>query len=178
MEAAPTAPTIEELREALSDRQKAFVDAYLGEARKNASLAARLSSPSGESLAPGSDKTLGSRMLTNVDIRAYIDAVLDAAGMSAKEIINELSNIARLDLTRYIKITRGAASIDLAKMEKEGALGLISGLEYSRTGKLIVKFHSKQEALKILAQIRGLNKLQVEMSGDVGVAIREYPEGV
>ena len=68
MEAAPTAPTIEELREALSDRQKAFVDAYLGEARKNASLAARLSSPSGESLARGSEDTLASGMLTSVGI--------------------------------------------------------------------------------------------------------------
>ena len=177
MEEETQGKTIEQLREALSDREKLFVDAYLGPAHGNASLAVRLAKITET---PGYDRLAGHRMLASVIIRAYIDAVMDESAMTAAEIVGGLSAIARQNIGGYLKLSKtgASASVDLKQMQSDGEIHQVSGIEYSRTGKLVVKFHSKMEALRMLAQIRGLMKEQKEVSGSLAVLVREYPEGI
>lgn len=177
MEEETTGQDIEQLRDALSDREKQFADAYLGPAHGNASLAVRLAKITDT---PGYDAVAGHRMIRNDKVRAYVDAVLNASGMTSAEIIGELSAIARQNVGWYLKLSKAGATaaVDLKKMEADGELRQVAGIEYSKTGRMIVKFHSKMDALRLMAQIRRLLKEQKEISGSVGVLVREYPEGL
>lgn len=79
----------------LTGKQASFVDKYLGEARFNASLAAKLAGYKATS--KHSFESIGSENLTKPDIRAAIDDYFRMSRMSSDEILAELSELARTD---------------------------------------------------------------------------------
>lgn len=79
----------------LTPKEKRFADAYLGEAKGNGTQAVRIAEYEGKS-----DEVLrviASRLLTKVNVRAYIDNVLTAESASAAEVLRELRDVAFSD---------------------------------------------------------------------------------
>lgn len=77
----------------LTGKQASFVDKYLGEARFNASLAAKLAGYKATSRE--SFEVIGSENLTKPLIRKAIDDYFRMSRMTSDEVLNELSELAR-----------------------------------------------------------------------------------
>lgn len=77
----------------LTGKQASFVDKYLGEARFNASLAAKLAGYKASSRE--SFEVIGSENLTKPLIRKAIDDYFRMSRMTSDEVLNELSELAR-----------------------------------------------------------------------------------
>ena len=77
----------------LTLKQQLFVEAYLGAAKGNATEAARLAGYK------GNDQTLasvGAENLKKPQIASRVRARVDAVGMTADEVLNELAAVARI----------------------------------------------------------------------------------
>jgi phage terminase small subunit len=85
----------------LKDKQEAFVLAYLGEARFNASKAARLAGYSDAAAGQA-----GYQLLKNSHIRARIDKHLEAMTMGAAEVLAELTDVASAEWRDFLTIKR------------------------------------------------------------------------
>lgn len=81
----------------LKDKREAFVLAYLGSARFNASEAARIAGYA----TPGQD---GYRLLKNAQVRARIDKHLDGVTLSAKEVLAELTDVASAPFRDFVEV--------------------------------------------------------------------------
>lgn len=77
----------------LSLKQKSFVNAYLGEAKGNATQAAILAGYSEHTA-----KQAGSRLLTHVDVQRALERRLHKAQMTADEALERVALIARADI--------------------------------------------------------------------------------
>jgi phage terminase small subunit len=126
----------------LKDKRQAFVDAYLGEARFNASEAARLAGYS----KPGAE---GHRLLKNADVRARIDDAVAAIAVSRDELLTLLADDARMTTQDIIRASMSANS---APAESS----VISSLLGARTA-----------ARHVLAKHYGLLTEKVQMSGNI-----------
>lgn len=84
---------------ALSGKQKAFVDAYVGEARFNASEAARIAGYKDPGQSGWANKQ-------NVEVRARIDELLQANTLSPVEVLRELTDVGMRGLHEFVTITR------------------------------------------------------------------------
>lgn len=121
----------------LSPIERRFVEAYCGEARFNASAAARM--------AGYSERTAGQKgyqLKNSSKIRARIDEYLDANTLTAPEILHELTDVAMRGLDEYVEVRRYGDDEVSAKMDA----------------------HAKMKALELLGKARNLftDKLQVE----------------
>lgn len=130
----------------LTPLQQRFVDAYVGEARFNASEAARI--------AGYSEKTAGQKghELKNIEsIRARIDEVLETNTLRSNEILRELTDVAMRGLHEFIEITR---------YDKDGnpvAAKMDAG--------------AKMKALELLGKHRALFTDNVALSGGIDIQI-------
>jgi phage terminase small subunit len=139
--ANPTSPEQSKKKRSLTGKQKLFVDAYIGEARFNATKAARIA---GYADPPQS----GWENKQNLDIRARIDELLEANTLSATEILRELTDVAMRGLHEYIEITR-----------------------YDKDGNPVaakMDARAKMEALKLLGQNKIMFTEKRELSGPDG----------
>ena len=81
----------------LTTKQKRFADAYIGEARGNASAAARIAGyahPEAQSW----------DVLKNPTVRAYIDERLMVEAMSSAEVLRETAAIARAEWRDFVTL--------------------------------------------------------------------------
>jgi phage terminase small subunit len=82
----------------LTDKEYRFANYYLGEARFNATEAAKLAGYSHNTA-----RQQGSRMLSNVDIKNYIQSksseILEGIGVTQEKVLKELSRIAFANVT-------------------------------------------------------------------------------
>lgn len=126
-------------------KQERFVLAYIGEAKGNATAAARIAgykSPHPE----------GSRLLRNATVRARIDEELMLHAASAAEVLAELSDIAKAEWRDFVEI-----------------------LEWDDKGKpLRVKMDlgAKVKSLELLGKHHQLFSENLNIHG--GIEIREY----
>lgn len=156
---------------ALSKKQRAFVEHYLR--CWNASEAARR--------AGYSEKTAGqqgSRLLKKVEIQERLEARLEEVKMSANEVLTRLSQQARGEYARHIRVIErsdpdtGARwtepTFDLAECEADGNLHLIKKWKYDAAGRLEVEFDDKYSALVQLGRAHGLftDKTDVTSGGE------------
>lgn len=142
-----------------TDKQRLFIEAYLGEARCNATQAARLAGYSGD------DPTLwvtGSRdLLGNPKVRAAIDARLEEvkARVGPERIYQFYADLLDSDITDTFKIddATGLPAMDMRGAKKAGRLGLIKSVTI---GEKSVKIdgYCKDAAVANLAKLLGLTK--------------------
>lgn len=158
----------------LSYRQRAFLEAYL--ATWNATEAARRTGYAHPDVQ-------GPRMLVNDGIRAAIDAALAERCMSAQEVLDRLSNQARVNAAQFFIFSEHGegdeegeeagrvhmAGIDWAFFRDHGYL--VKKLGYTRDGRPVIEFHDPQRALELLARRHGLLVDRHEHSGPGGVKI-------
>jgi phage terminase small subunit len=119
----------------IADSYEAFVLAYIGEARFNATRAARAA---GYASASSSARHL----LRRPEIRARINEYLAATAMSAQEVLAQLAEVARRGLDECIEV-RGAGKGMTARMDAS----------------------AKMKALELLGKTHGLFTERVHHSG-------------
>jgi Terminase small subunit len=149
--------------EDLNQRQRRFVEAYLGPANGNAAEAARivgLSTPA----------SAGPRMCRIVQVRAAIAARTAEAAMAANEVLARLSDHAAADIDDFLTIGRDKGPdgyrIDLEKAKKRGKLHLIKKLVPTKYG-LGIELCDSQAALMKLGQYHGLfDRIDMENVSD------------
>jgi hypothetical protein len=151
-----------EPEKSLNPRQKKFLAAYLVNGG-NATAAAR-------EAGYANARVEGYRLTRVPAISAAIKEHLDAAAMSAEEVLARLADHARGDLADFIDIGRsGRWKLDLKKAEKLGLLHLVKKISYDRKGNPTLELHDAQAALQLLAKHHGLLTEKVEHSGTVRI---------
>ena len=91
----------------LTGRQQAFIDAYLGPARLNATTAAEMAGYQAQKRA--TVQRIGSENLSKPLIRAAIDARMNASAMGTDEILFRLKEQASGNIWDYIEVAPGGA---------------------------------------------------------------------
>jgi phage terminase small subunit len=89
--------------ETLTQKQRLFVEAFIGPANGNARTAARMAGYSGD------DNALSSRafeLMRNPKIAELIGVRVQTAVMAANEVLSELSAIAKADWQNFVEIRR------------------------------------------------------------------------
>lgn len=118
----------------LTGKQQAFINAYLGEARFNATEAARLAGYD------GNDATLaqiGYENLRKPEIAAEVQARMHEAAMSANEVLSRLSDIARGKIADMVD-DDGKFNLNLAKQRQKDQL--LKKLKVKRLSKKVDAF--------------------------------------
>ena len=129
----------------LNFRQRQFVDFYLGQAKANASEAARLAGF-------GSARMAGPRMMKNDAIRAAIDARLNSSALATREILARLSDVACASLEDFMEFDdQGGFRVDLAKAERRGVSHVLKLARMTPHG-LHIELHDPLVALDRLAR--------------------------
>lgn len=136
----------------LKDKQEAFVSAYVGRCRFNATAAAR---EVGYAF-PGEE---GYRLLKNAHIRSRIDKLLDAEAMTDKEVLAELATVARAPFEVFV---------DVVSTDKEGV-----------PVKIRFDLGAKVKSLELLGKGHKLFSESVELAAAESFidALREFGRG-
>lgn len=144
-------PSLEELAAALTPKERAFAEAYVGEARCNATKAAEIAGYKAEKRTTLA--VIGCRLVRKVNVRAYTDALLMARSATQAEVLAELTDVARAEFKHFLQIKYGRdGEIVSAKLDPK----------------------AKVNALEILAKAHGMLTSNVKVSGSVGVSLNEY----
>lgn len=133
----------------LTDRQEAFITAYLGPANLNATEAARMAGYAHPNVAAWHD------LLVNPSIRNRIRGALEAKGMCVEEVLARLSDCARASLDDVIDVDSDDPSIwrlNLNKAKRRGVLHTVASVKATKYGPE-VRMHDPLEALSILARV-------------------------
>jgi len=139
------------LRNGLTNKQQAFIEHYLQ--CWNATEAAR------QAGYRGNDNTLasvGSENLRKPNIRRHIQDRLNAAAMTADEVLARLSEQARSDISEYIN---DFGYLDFDRLKADGKAHLIKKYDITNVGgKLKIKFevYDAQAALVHLGKAHAL----------------------
>jgi phage terminase small subunit len=144
---------------ALTGKQRVFIEAYLD--CLNATEAA---SRAGYA----KPRQQGSRLLTNVDIRAAVDEGLSARAMGRTEVLTRLAEMARADMRDFVETedTEEGDGTPRLVVRKSTPLHLIKEMEVTRTTrrssdgeyllydtKIKIKLHDAKAALDTLARV-------------------------
>ena len=129
------------MTESRTHKRQAFLETYLKS--WNATQAAK-------EAGYAHPRQAGSRMLSNVDIQAAIQARLDELKMSADEVLLRLADQARSSLADFVHLAEdGQIKISLAKADK---LHLIRKISLTAEGGLQIELYDSQSALKLIGQ--------------------------
>lgn len=127
----------------LTLRQQKFVEAYLKN-NGNGVAAAREAGYAGE---PNVLAVQASTNLTLPKIQSAIRQRLRESTISAEEVLKRLSDQATFSIEDFYDFGAGLPFLNLEKARERGKLHLLKGIEYSTTGKAVLKFHDSQTAL-------------------------------
>ncbi|MCC6314200.1 MAG: terminase small subunit [Thermomicrobiales bacterium] len=130
----------------LTTKQEAFVDAYIGEARFNATKAALMAGYSERSA-----RQEGSRLLSNDDISARISEELRRRSMPGDAVLAELTDIATANWREFVTIKTNPKTG--AQIEVSMDLG------------------AKVKSLEILAKAHGLLTDKIDLTGNLTATV-------
>lgn len=136
----------------LTSKQKRFVRFYIKDLG-NPGKAARKAGFKGSLVLV---EQQANAMLENPEIRAEINAQINAARLDANMILHELQAIATTNIGDFVDISRnGEVSWNLGKAQAGAKLGVIKSIRNTRYG-MEVEFYDKLAALKLLGQHEAL----------------------
>jgi len=151
--------------EALTDKRKRFVDAYIGPANCNKTEAARragYASPTPEAR----------RLCKDPLVKAAIEERMRELAIPAEEILARLSEQARGNMADFVEVDEsGRFRIDLTEAEKSGELRLVKKAGFDQKGRPAIELYDAQAALLALAKRFGLFPERQELSGPGGAPI-------
>ncbi len=155
----------------LTAKQEMFVQEYLIDL--NATQAAIRAGYSTKTA-----KEIGSRLLTNVNVRARVDeAIAERSrrlGVCQDRIVNELAKIAFVNPADVVNFDEATVKAAAAEYDTAAILSVKVKKSYSDTGETTereVKLNDKVKALELLGKHHGMFKDNVNISGDLGVKI-------
>lgn len=115
--------TEEEKSKSLTDKEFLFANYYLGEANLNATEAAKLAGYS-----PNTARQQGSRMLTNVNIKKYIQSksseILRQEGVTQERVLKEIIAIAFTNASELLDNNWRLKPLNEIPKEKIGAVNI------------------------------------------------------
>jgi hypothetical protein len=152
--------------EALCDRRKRFVDAYIGVANCNKTEAAKLAGYA----APGTE---GHRLCKEPEVRAAIEERMRELAIPAEEILARLSEQARGNMADFLSVDEetGEFRINVAEAQKSGKLRLVRKAGFDQKGRPAIELYDAQAALLALSKRYGLFPERQELSGPGGAPI-------
>lgn len=134
--------------DSLTDKEYLFANYYLGEANLNATEAAKLAGYSSNTA-----RQQGSRMLTNVNIKKYIQSksseILESIGVTQEKVLAEIAKIAFTDITEFFNDDWSLKKVGEISKGKTGA---IKSIKKSENGASI-QMHDKIKALITLWEL-------------------------
>lgn len=133
---------------ALTNKQHAFVEAYLG--CFNATKAAITAGYSEKTA-----RSIGSENLTKPDIQSEINRRMSEAAMNATEVMYHLAQVARSDIDDVMKIDGNLPFIDMEKAKAAAKTGLIKKIKITKTG-IEFELHDKMRALELIGRHHAL----------------------
>jgi phage terminase small subunit len=148
-------PSLEDLAKALTPKERAFAEAFVGEARSNATEAAAKAGYQGTKRSTLA--VTGCQLLRKPNVRAYIDAILLARSASQAQVLAELTDVGLADFKHFLRI------------------------KYGRDGEIVeakLDPKAKVNALEILAKCHGMLTEKKQITTDGEVVVVYYPEGV
>lgn len=167
--------------DSLSTQHQAFVLAYVVSFNATeAAIAAQYSAKTA--------RFQGSRLLTNVNIKAAIAEKMEQLAMPAAEVLGRMAGLARLDLSPFIKTVPAfvdengktllgeTLGIDLEGLKKAGHGWAIKGVKATANGP-VIEFHDSFAALQLIGKHHKLfnEKIETEHSGAIKVIV-EYAD--
>ena len=161
----------------LNGRRERFCIEYLKD--WNASAAAIRAGYS-----PDASRQIGSRLLTNDDIKAEIGRIRDEALGTEKEhlkyyVLQNLKKLACSNITDVVTIEDGVVKTkdtDELEPEVKESIESISETVTQAGGTLSVKMHSKVRALELLGRYAGMFDDKLELSGKVDANVHRTNE--
>lgn len=158
-----TPPDIDALLAPLTDKERAFVLAYV-ECLSGAK-AARAAHYSERTI-----YTIASENLRKPHIRAAIDALMAERAMPAGEILARLSDHARGSLEDFLSVRGRGITLDLKKAAERGVLHLVKRYTKTKQG-VTIELHDPQNALQLLGRHHRLFIDRTELTGKDGEPI-------
>lgn len=142
----------------LTAKQAAFAEHYIR--CKNATDSARLAGYAGDDNALA---VIGHRNLRNAKIRDEIARLASLQAMPPSEVIERLTEHARIDMSDFIKIQAGLPFIDLEKAKQAAKLHQLKKFKVTKQG-VEIELYDAQAALVQLGRHYGLftDKVQVD----------------
>lgn len=157
----------------LTAKQRLFIDHYLQ--TWNATEAARLAGYKGNEVTLGS---VGWENLQKPQIKAEIEKRLDQYAMSANEVLERLSRMARgFDMTKYVSFEDKYAinkdgeeylvgqvmNLDLDALQRDGYSHLVKKIKQTSSG-IEVEWHDQMAALVHIGKHHGLFTEKVDLT--------------
>lgn len=142
----------------LTEKQELFVQAYCGEAKGNASEAARIA---------GYAHPLhqACKIKWSPAVRARIDEYLKANALLVGEALQILSEQAQGSLADFFTVSaNGKPTFDLKKAQRLGKLRLIKRLKVAPDGSADIELHDPQAAATLLLRYHGAFKDKLEVT--------------
>ncbi len=156
----------------MTDAQKIFCDEYLK--HLNATEAYKVAYPKCKK--EDSARKAGSRLLTIVDIKNYIDEQMkireERTKVTQDMVINELKAIAFTNATEFARVKGNAVIIDDTDELKESVKKAIVGIKEGKNG-IEVSTASKLQALELLGRHLGMFKDKLEVTRPTGEITEE-----
>ena len=153
---------------ALTGKQKAFIDFYLGDAKFNASVAARLAGYSSRTAG-----AIGHENLKKPEISEEIERRVSERAMSADEALILLSEHARSDMADFLEFKPDVdmPCLNMQQAANRGKLHLVKKFKYNNGGHPEIELYDAQAALIQIGRVHGLfiDKSEIEHSGSIDV---------
>lgn len=122
------------IKKKLTGKEKAFVLAYVGESRFNATKAAELAGYNAKTRETFA--AIGYENLRKPHISAFIDEFFDDALMQAKECLMRITDIARGSIQDLLN---DQGNFDYKNAKENGSLHMVKKLKIKRTSKVVKK---------------------------------------
>ncbi len=158
---------------ALTNKQRAFVEHYLGDAQWNATEAAKLAGYSGDRNALA---VRGSQNIRNRKIQEHIRRRLEEMGATTEELIQRWLHRIRADISPYINTERGKG-LDVEALKDAGLGFLIKGVRETKDATTIL-LRDPDVAEDKLARALGMFVEKREHSGEVTAIIKTVGGGL
>lgn len=156
----------------MTEAQKRFADEYLIDL--NATRAYKVAYPS-----VSKDETArsnGSRLLTNANVKAYIDKrqqdLRNRTNITQERVINELASIAFLDTTDLVQVKGRRVTLTNTEDLTEGQRKAIASIKKGKSG-IELSTYDKLKALELIGKHLGMFKDKVELSGSVDAGLEK-----
>jgi hypothetical protein len=140
--------------QSLNWRQRMFVRCFLGESKGNATDAARKAGYLDPEIA-------GWRLKQNAAIARALEAAVTEAGMTAEEILDNLTEMATFDATEFMDQW---GHLDIRKLIAAGKANMIQAIIPTANG-TTYKLYSRKEALELLGKYRKLFIERISLEG-------------
>lgn len=162
----------------LTTRHMAFVDAYLGPARFDGKMAARLA---GYKPTENNLSVIACVLLKRDDVKAVIAERTRRNAMDADEALSHLADIARGSMSDFMDeeaAKKGVFQLDVRKATEGGKLHLIKKAKMDAEGGIQLELYNKLEALVIIVKQLGLLRDRVDVGITLDAVLGQLPDGL